>query len=81
MDWPALGDYLGICPATISARMNDRSPWRLDEMYRILDLLGHPARDLPLLFPKDGQNEKGCFRGAAPGRGRRAARGAKEDKG
>lgn len=42
--------------ASISHRMSGRTPWRMDEMYTILDLCGIPHDQLHIYFPKDGKS-------------------------
>lgn len=58
-----LGNKLMLGHASVSDRMCARTPWRIDEMYAIMDLLRWPYERMHELFPKDGQNEPGCFRG------------------
>lgn len=53
---PALARSLLVGPATISRKLNGKSPWTLDECYRVLDLLGKPHSALPDLFPEKGRN-------------------------
>ena len=43
--------------AHISALMNNRSSWRLDDAYMILDRYGLPHGDLATVFPRGGRNE------------------------
>lgn len=49
--------------ASVSARLNARKPWTLDEMYDILDMIGEPPSRMHEYFPRNGQNEPGCRRG------------------
>jgi len=42
--------------ASISQRMSGKTPWRMDEMYTILDLCGIPHDQLHIYFPKDGKS-------------------------
>lgn len=52
------GDYLArkldTTPQSVSHRMTGKSPWRLDEMYNILSMLGEPDSKLPEYFPRNG---------------------------
>lgn len=74
VDAHVLARTLGVSAWTVSQKLNNHSEWSLDEMYAVLDLLGRPAKDLHLFFPRGGQNEEGCFRGKAAVAGRRVAR-------
>ena len=74
-DADVLARKLGVSKTTISKKLNGHTQWKLDEMYTVLDLLGRPASDLPVLFPPSGQNEEECSRGNAAGAGRRVAQG------
>ena len=58
-----LATELGIrSPATVSRKLNDHSSWTLDEMYRILEVLGESPERLHIIFPKNGINEPGVKR-------------------
>ena len=52
------GDYLarkmGTTPQSVSHRMTGKSPWRMDEMYNILSMLGEPDSKLSEYFPRNG---------------------------
>ena len=52
------GDYLArkldTTPQSVSHRMTGKSPWRMDEMYNILSMLGEPDSKLPEYFPRNG---------------------------
>jgi len=74
VDAPVLARALGVSQCTVSKKLNGHTQWNLDEMYAVLELLGRPAKDLPVLFPRGGQNEEGCSRGKAAVAGRRTAR-------
>lgn len=45
---------LGTTPQSISHRMTGKAPWRMDEMYNILSMLGEPDSKLSEYFPRDG---------------------------
>ena len=49
-----LGKILGICASSISHRMTGRTPWTIDEMYKILNLLDEPPDKLHVYFPSTG---------------------------
>lgn len=53
---PELARLLLVGSSTISRKLNGKSPWTLDECYRVLDLLGKPHSALPDLFPEKGRN-------------------------
>ena len=51
------GNYLarkmGTTPQNISRRMTGKAPWRVDEMYNILSMLGEPDSKLSEYFPRN----------------------------
>ena len=52
------GNYLArkldTTPQSVSHRMTGKTPWRMDEMYYILSMLGEPDSKLPEYFPRNG---------------------------
>ena len=46
-----LGDMLGMCSASVSHRFTGRTPWTIDEMYKIMDICQAPAEQLHVYFP------------------------------
>lgn len=52
----ALGDIVfdGTVKSVVSMRLSGRTPWRIEEAYKILDALRLPHSWLPLLFPPNG---------------------------
>ena len=52
------GNYLArkldTTPQNISRRMTGKAPWRVDEMYNILSMLGEPDSKLSEYFPRNG---------------------------
>ena len=52
------GNYLarkmGTTPQSVSHRMTGKTPWRTDEMYNILSMLGEPDSKLSEYFPRNG---------------------------
>lgn len=52
------GNYLArkldTTPQNISRRMTGKAPWRMDEMYNILSMLGEPDSKLSEYFPRNG---------------------------
>ena len=52
------GNYLArkldTTPQSVSHRMTGKTPWRMDEMYNILSMLGEPDSKLPEYFPRNG---------------------------
>jgi len=42
--------------ASISYRMSGRTPWRIDEIYIVLDLCKISHDQMHLYFPKDGKS-------------------------
>ena len=59
---PLLARRLRIGTATVSRTLNARSPWTLAECYQVMDLLGKPYEQIPLIFPRDGRNEESACR-------------------
>ncbi len=53
-----LGDILGICHQAVSHRFRDRTPWTLDEMYRVLELCRAAPEELHIYFPPASQAAK-----------------------
>lgn len=49
-----LARKIGTTPQSLSHRMTGKIPWRLDEMYNILSILGEPDSKLSEYFPRDG---------------------------
>ena len=57
MDITYLAKKLGLSsPASISQRMSGQTPWRVNEMYAVLDLCKIPHDQLHIYFPKDGKS-------------------------
>lgn len=50
-----LAEKLGLCSMSVSNRFTGKTPWRLDEMYFAMDLIGAPHEQLHLYFPKSGK--------------------------
>ena len=52
------GNYLArkldMTPQSVSYRMTGKTPWRMDEMYNILSMLGEPDSKLSEYFPRNG---------------------------
>ena len=49
-----LARKLDTTPQNISRRMTGKAPWRMDEMYNILSMLGEPDSKLSEYFPRNG---------------------------
>ena len=43
--------------ASISHRLTGKLPWRINEMYEIMDIIMEPYDQLHLYFPKDGKRQ------------------------
>ena len=50
-----LSRYLGKSRPYVSQRLNGKHPWDLDDVYKILDWLYIPYKDLHIYFPKGGR--------------------------
>ena len=52
------GNYLArkldTTPQSVSHHMTGKTPWRMDQMYNILSMLGEPDSKLPEYFPRNG---------------------------
>lgn len=46
---------LGVC--SVSHRMMGREPWRVDEMYALMDRYHRPHSEMHIIFPPGGRNE------------------------
>lgn len=46
-----LGNMLGLCSASVSHRFTGRTPWTIDEMYKVMDICQAPAEQLHIYFP------------------------------
>lgn len=53
-----LAEHIGRSEAYVSMRMGGNGAWGLDEMYKILDLIGEKEEALHFVFPRDGINEE-----------------------
>lgn len=53
----SIGRLLLLTKAAVSQRFNNHTPWKLDEMYMLMDRYHLPYSELNLYFPKDGRNE------------------------
>lgn len=60
VDTEYMGRKLLLDRKCISNRLCARTPWRINEMYAVMDMLHWPYERMHELFPKDGQNEPGC---------------------
>ena len=49
-----LARKLDMTPQSVSHRMTGKTPWRMDEMYNILSMLGEPDSKLSEYFPRNG---------------------------
>lgn len=50
-----LAGLLGVEPMTVSQRMVGRTPWKLDEAYKVMDFLGLPKEQIFDYFPPEGR--------------------------
>ena len=51
VDASYMAKRLGMSDASYSFRMNARRPWRLNEMYDVMDILGIPSSEMNEYFP------------------------------
>jgi transcriptional regulator with XRE-family HTH domain len=51
-----LGPRMGLSQSAISSRFNDRVPWSIDEMYRLMDICQASPEELHIYFPKGGMS-------------------------
>lgn len=57
-----LAEAIGVSPNTVSSSLCGKRPWTSDEMYMIMDLFHLPYSLLPVIFPKNGIQDRKCFR-------------------
>jgi hypothetical protein len=50
-----LAGHLGVEPMTVSQRMVGRTPWKLDEVYKVMDYLEIPKDQIYDYFPPEGR--------------------------
>ena len=53
-DQKTLGRRCGLSRTQVSDRMVDKTPWTLDEVYRVCDALCIEAKDIKQYFPPRG---------------------------
>lgn len=58
IDQAYLSKKLGISQQCVSNRFTGKYPWRLNEMYAIIDLIQEPYELLSEYFPKDGRDDQ-----------------------
>lgn len=51
-----LAKITGLSQCRMSQRFTAKSPWKLDEMYKVMDFLNLPYEDMSFYFPKDGKS-------------------------
>ena len=49
-----LADYLGVTASCVSARINGKTPWPIEDCYKVLALIGREPSDISQLFPPSG---------------------------
>lgn len=49
-----VADLLGISVSSVSRRYRAIEPWRVDEMYALLDAVEAPYSQMSVLFPRGG---------------------------
>lgn len=54
-----VAEELGVCSVAVSHRMSGRTPWKQDEMYKVMHLLDLPVNQLHVYFPEDGKDIDG----------------------
>lgn len=57
VDGKWLARQLGLCQQSLSNRMTLRTPWSVDEAYKVLELLRVPAEELHIYFPPNGVSQ------------------------
>lgn len=60
VDQAYLGELLKRSTVYISNCMTAKTPWKQDEQYKIMDIIGAKYEEMYLLFPKDGAG-RDCF--------------------
>ena len=54
IDRPYLAKKLNISLPSVDRRFAGKQPWKLDEMYRTLDIIQKPEKALHYFFPRNG---------------------------
>lgn len=73
-DIASLSKTIDMAASTLSAKLNGKNPWKINEVYRICDELDIPYNEIHLYFPPDGdeveekQKPENVIRMAAPKR-------------
>ena len=57
-----LAEAIGVSPNTVSSSLCGKRAWTSNEMYKIMDLFKLPYSLLPIIFPKNGIQDRKCFR-------------------
>ncbi len=53
-DQRAVAEQLGISISGVSRRYTGHTPWHIDEMYCLMDMIQAPYKQLHKIFPKGG---------------------------
>lgn len=56
MDQEYIGRQMHMNVMSISNRFTGKTPWKMDEMYAVLDIIGEPDEKLSEYFPRNGIN-------------------------
>lgn len=56
MDQEYIGRQMNMNVMSVSNRFTGKTPWKLDEMYAVLDIIGEPDEKLSEYFPRNGIN-------------------------
>lgn len=57
-DQTTLGRRCGLSRTQVSDRMVDKTPWTLEEVYKVCDALLIPIKDVKRFFPPNGVEKK-----------------------
>lgn len=56
MDQEYIARQMHMNVMSISNRFTGKTPWKMDEMYAVLDIIGEPDEKLSEFFPRNGIN-------------------------
>ena len=57
MNETMLARRMNVCMQTISDRLRNKTPWKLEEMWKVMKILNLPPEDLHKCFPPGGVAE------------------------
>jgi len=56
---PYVGKHIGCSGQHVSDMMTGKAEWRLEQCYKVLEMINKPYTDLPKYFPPGGMYREG----------------------